>query len=145
MTLDKTLLDIRVDVIWQAEARCFCLVASAPEAVELAESFRPCSILVIQLTSAAVRVIIVEHDRPVYCIECPFDGSPVPLEQIQHGTVATEIESGDSPWSLATWPIAQAEFYPDELPPIELLLLLPQEPLARPDDTFPHRITYGTS
>jgi len=142
--LDKTLLDICVDVIWQAEARCFCLVADTLEAIELAESLKACSVFVVQFTRSAVRIIVVEHDRPVCCIECLFDGF-VSLGQIQHCAVAAEIEPGDFFWPLATWPIAQAEFYPDELPPIERLLLLPQDPLARPDDVFPHRITYGTS
>jgi len=143
--LDKTLLDICVDVIWQAEARRLCLVADTLEAIELAESLNPCSIFVVQFTRSAVRIIVVEHDRPVCCIECPFDGLLVSLDQLQRCAVAAEIESGDSFWPLATWPIAQAEFYPGELPPIEPLLLLPQDPLARPDDVFPHRITYGTS
>ncbi len=143
--MDKTLLDIRVDVIWQAEARCLCLVANTLEAIELAESLNPCSTFVVQFTRSAVRIIVVEHDHPVYCIECPIDGLPVSPDHMRCCAVAAEMEPGDSFWPLATWPIAQAEFYPDELPPIEPLLLLPQDPLARPDDMFPHRIMYGTS
>jgi hypothetical protein len=143
--LDKTLSDIRIDAIWQAETHCLFLVTDAPEAVELAESLSSCSIFVVQFTRSAVRVIVIKHDRPVYCIECPFDGLPAMLEQILHCAVAAEIGSGDSPWPLAIWPLTQAEFYPDELPPIEPLLLLPQKPLVRPDDTVPRRITYGTS